>query len=397
MTPRSSSPAADRSRRSATVVGVAVAVVGLAMTAGTVALRTGTDVPTVLVLGVATWYLVGAAIVVRQGNSVVGWLFVTIGLTWTAGFATNVYTELSTTQPGPVLTWASWFGASFWIPAIGLPLVLILVFPTGRVPSPAWRPVLILILAGLLLGVARLAFASTLNASEASPEVSNPIGIKSLDRTEYGGEGPILLWMLASAVAALVSFVVRFRRSKDVERQQLKWMAYLGAPIFTAGWFIGITLSEMGYEIGEFIGGVTFAAIPLAALMAITRSRLYEIDRIVSRTVSYAVVTGALLLVYAGVVTSLTRLLPDSSNTLTVATATLAAAAAFRPLLARVQKAVDRRFDRARYDGRRTVDAFAGRLRDEVDANQVSEDLLAVVRDTVQPTGVGLWLRGSSP
>ncbi|HYO18077.1 MAG TPA: hypothetical protein VES02_05350, partial [Dermatophilaceae bacterium] len=309
----------------------------------------------------------------------------------------NVYTQLPTTQPGAALTLASWHGAWFFILGIGLPLVLILVFPTGRVPPPAWRPVLTFILVGYLLGVARLSLSSTVQGSDAAPEVSNPIGIKSLARTDYGGEGPILLWLLASAIAVLVSFAFRFRRSKEVERQQLKWMAYLGTPVFIAGWFLGLLLSERGFAIGGLIFGVAFTAIPFAALMAITRSRLYEIDRIVSRTASYAIVTGALLLVYAAVVTSLTRLLPDSSNTLTVATATLAAAATFRPLLTRVQKAVDRRFDRARYNGQRTVDAFASRLRDEVDADQVSEDLLTTVRDTVQPAGVGLWLRGNSP
>ena len=399
MTLRAPSRRAGARRMIGTVAGIVIAIVGLTATAVALVQSTRTqDHSAWILLGVAAWYLVGAAIVSRRRDVVVGWLFVAIGLLWTTGFLTSGYAELPTTSPGPALTWASWYSGWFWVPANMLPLVLILVFPTGRVPTPAWRPLLIFVLAGCVLGAVRMALAATLKASDLSPEVSNPIGIPGLARTAYGGESLISLWTLTSVFAVVTAFVVRFRRSKGVERQQLKWMALLGVPIFVAGLGIGIFLSELGFHPwGEIAGALGFAAIPFAALMAITRSQLYEIDRIVSRTASYAVVTGALLLVYAGVVTSLTRLLPDSSNTLTVATATLAAAAAFRPLLSRVQKAVDRRFDRARYDGERTVDAFAGRLRDEVDADQVSEDLLSVVRDTVQPAGVGLWLRGNSP
>jgi hypothetical protein len=394
MTEGASSPSPAETRRSTTVLGVFVALFGLTTTVVALALRIGTDVSAAIVLGVSTWYLVGAVIVARRGNNVVGWLFVAIGLLWTTGFASNVYTQLTTTQPGPGLTWASWYGAWFWIPGIGLPLVLILVFPTGRVPSPAWRPVLIFILVGCLLGSARLTLAATFQGSGAAPEVRNPIGISRLGRTEFGAEGPILLWLLAAAVATLASFVVRFRRSKAVERQQLKWMAYLGTPVFIVGWFIGITLSELGFEIGDFIGAVTFAAIPLAALMAITRSRLYEIDRILSRTASYAVVTGVLVGVYAVVVTSVTRLLPQTSSAFAVAAATLAAAAAFRPLLARVQQLVDRRFDRERFDGMRAAAAFSDGLRDETDPAVVATEMTAVVQRTLQPERLILWVPG---
>ena len=242
------------------------------------------------------------------------------------------------------------------------------------------------------VGVVRFALAETLQATSAAPEVTNPIGVPGLGRTDFGGEAPILVVLLGSLAAALVSFVVRFRRSNGVERQQLKWMAYLGTPLLVAGWFVGIWLSELGFRLGELIGALGFAAVPLAAFMAITRSRLYEIDRIFSRTASWAVVTGVLLVVYAVVVTSVTRLLPQTSGTFAVAAATLAAAAAFRPLLARVQQLVDRRFDRERFDGLRAAAVFSDQLRDETDPAVVVSEMTAVVQRTLQPERLILWV-----
>jgi hypothetical protein len=137
-------------------------------------------------------------------------------------------------------------------------------------------------------------------------------------------------------------------------------------------------------------------AIPVAIGIAVTRYRLYEIDRVVSRTTSYVVVTGFLVAVYAATVTAVSRLLPGTSSSFAVAAATLAAAALFRPVLTRVQRTVDHRFNRGQYDAQQTVDAFAGRLRDEVDPDEVSADLLAVLSRTVEPRGVALWVKDMS-
>ena len=248
-------------------VGVLIAGVGLTATAAALVLATHTqDSSATVLLGIAPWYLVGAAIVARRGDNVVGWLFVTIGLTWTTGFVASGYADLPSSAAGPALTWASWYGAWFWIPAIGLPLVLILVFPTGEVPSPAWRPVLIVMLVAFSVGVVRFALAETLQATSAAPEVTNPIGVPGLGRTDFGGEAPILVVLLGSLAAALVSFVVRFRRSNGVERQQLKWMAYLGTPLLVAGWFVGIWLSELGFRLGELIGAARVRCRPARCL-----------------------------------------------------------------------------------------------------------------------------------
>jgi peptidoglycan/LPS O-acetylase OafA/YrhL len=185
------------------------------------------------------------------------------------------------------------------------------------------------------------------------------------------------------------SVALRWRRSSGIERLQLRW--FLAAVVAVAIGFL-LTFHNSGANAAF---GFTVSLIPIACGVAILRYRLYDIDRIISRAASYAIVTGVLLVTYALVVTSVTRLMPDAS-TLAVAAATLSAAALARPLYRRVQQAVDRRFNRARYDAQHTVDDFGARLRHEVDTDLVAGDLLGVVRLTLQPAGVALWLRGRS-
>jgi hypothetical protein len=196
--------------------------------------------------------------------------------------------------------------------------------------------------------------------------------------------GPVLLMLPLGALGGLLSLGLRHRRARGVERQQVTWLLY-SAGLVVALWGATFLMGDVAFLVGLVMPA-------LAIGVALLRYRLYDIDRIVSRTVSYAVLSALLAAPYVLVVTGASRLV--GSNQLAVALATLAAAAAFNPLRRRVQDRVDRRFNRARYDATRTVEAFTHRLREEIDLQSVREDLLAVVTQTVQPTSVSLWLRG---
>jgi hypothetical protein len=213
--------------------------------------------------------------------------------------------------------------------------------------------------------------------------------------TEIGvnvGGGLLILPM----AAAVVGILLRLRSVSGVERQQLRWIAS-GAAMAISGVLVFPLAEVFGWADAfvTLVFVVGFSCLPLSFTVAILRYRLYDLDRILSRTVTYAAVTGLLVAAYAALVTAASHLTPSSSS-LSVAASTLAVAALFQPLRRRVQASVDRRFNRTRYDAARTVEQFRLRLRDEVELEAVRTDLLAVVRQTVQPEGAGLWLRGSA-
>jgi hypothetical protein len=371
--------------------GALIAAVGLVFTVVGLAPIIGDESQGWLLLGVAPWFLVGAFVVsVRPGN-VMGWLFAAVGLLWASGTVAGALAEQSGLLNTTLHAWLSWYASWYWIAAIGLQLVTLMLFPTGRALSPGWRPALFVVSAGLAVAVGRMALASSVQATRDAPVFANPIGLDALSGVQQADEGPILAFLLISALVALASFIVRFRRSRGVERQQLKWMA-LAAPILVLGWMAGgvfeavPALSALSYLVASL-------AVPLAAGMAISRSRLYDIDRIISRTTSYALVTGAMVVVYVVAVTSASRLFPDADS-LGVAAATLLAAAVFRPLFTRVQRVVDRRFDREQYNAEQAAEQFAARLRDEVDPEAVTSQLLDVVQQSLQPAAVGVVMVG---
>jgi hypothetical protein len=196
---------------------------------------------------------------------------------------------------------------------------------------------------------------------------------------------------LAVPVAA-VAVALRFRRARGVERQQLRWLGLAGgvAALAVVGSFVGARTGQV--PVRDWLAGACVALVPLAIAAAILRYRLYDLDRIVSRTLAYGLLTVLLGLAYAAVVLGLGRLLPHGSS-LVVAGATLAVAAVFQPARRRIQGAVDRRFNRRRHDAARTIAAFSTRLRDQVDLDTLTAELLAVVDQTMQPTQVSLWRR----
>lgn len=374
----------------AALVAAALVLVALATASGSSAPSLG------VVAAMLPWVLVGAFIVATETRNPIGWLFATVGLLWLLGEVAYDWALTASDPSSLLLRYASWYSDSYWIPGLGLLLIAVMLFPTGRLPSRAWRPVFVLALMGLLLAFGRTALAESVQAGDDGLVVDNPIGLEAIGFVATGDEIPILLCLFAVALTAVVCFIVRFRRSRGVERQQLKWMA-LAVPAMVAGWVLA-GFAEPWPLASEVIRFGSIVLVPIAAGFAITRFHLYDVDQVISRTTAYALVTGVLLVVYVAVVASLTTLIPTSDSTgepesWVVGVATLAAATAFRPVLRWAQTLVDRRFNREQYDAQRAVQSFADQLRDAVDPREVVDELLSVVDRTVAPTDVRLWIR----
>jgi hypothetical protein len=273
-----------------------------------------------------------------------------------------------------------------WATCLGFVLLLT---PTGSLPSPRWRWLAVGMVAALLLAVVSTAL---LPLDPPYQSVVNPLAVSAL-------AGPLRIVNGVSWLATILvvpvgawSLVVRFRRARGTERQQLRWLA-LAAVLVTIGVLAAAALAPTGNEL--LLGWLTAACVallPLATGAAILRYRLYDLDRIISRTLAYGLLTLLLGGGYAAVVLGLGQLLGRQSS-LVVAGATLAVAALFRPARRRVQQAVDRRFDRRRYDAAQTIAAFSARLRQQVDLDTLTVELLSVVDQTMQPTQASLWLR----
>jgi ABC-type multidrug transport system fused ATPase/permease subunit len=327
--------------------------------------------------------LLGAVVAAHRPDNPIGWLFLAIGLSGALGVVSNEYVNYTlVTAPGALPGLSAWT----WWPAYGLVPLVLLIFPDGRLPSPRWRWAAWLAAGGvavMTLGIA----ASTLD---------DPVQF-ALSEEEPGGLPALVLAVsvIAAAVsflAALVSLVLRWRRAWGNEREQLKWVAFTGALALAANLVLQI------FQLPG-LGLVGVVLVPVGAAIAILRYRLYDIDRIISRTLAYGLLTALLGMVYVAGVFGFGRLLNPGGqpSELAVAASTLAVAALFQPARRRVQAAVDRRFNRARYDAARTVETFSARLRDEIDLDTLSTELLAVINQAMQPTRVSLWLRPNAP
>jgi hypothetical protein len=354
-----------------------------------------------LTLAFTAFMVVGAVIVAHRPSNAIGWLFSAIGLLTATGTLAVDYAEYAyVTRPGSlpgaiVAIWYSWW----WLPMFALILVFTpLLFPTGRLLSARWRPVAVAAAVATVLIAVGGALEPTLKLQNEDYTVDNPIGLRVVPDEEAGLVGGVLFGVLAfCAVAALVSLVLRFRRSRGVERQQLKWFTYAAA---LAILFEVVPTPQLEGEVHDVLFGLTFAFIPVAAGTAILRYRLYDIDRLIHRTLVYGLLTALLGLAYAGVVLGLGQLFENDVTryppSWLVAGATLAVAALFQPARRRIQAVVDRRFNRRRYNAAKTVEAFGLRLRDEVDLDALAAELLTVVDQTMQPTRTSLWLRQSA-
>jgi hypothetical protein len=314
------------------------------------------------------------------------------------GFASEYAIYGLITHPGgaPGAAALAWFtGWAIAIP-LGLLAALLLLFPTGRPPSPRWRWWL------WVAGIGNLLYV--LSALWAWPQ--RGADLLRLDGSEPAGIPGVLFIIGATAgpvavVAAGVSVLVRFRRARGAERQQIKWLLYTVLTVILGYPLMVVAMTALGYS-SELAGDVSvsllIAPVPLAVGLAILRFRLYDIDRLINRTVVYGLLTVILGLCYAAgslvfVLVAGTGADPPSWL---VAAATLAAAAIFRPARRRIQAAVDRRFNRRKYNSAQTIQAFSTRLRDQIDLGTLSTELLAVVDQTMQPTRVSLWLLPST-
>jgi hypothetical protein len=286
-----------------------------------------------------------------------------------------------------------------WTPGLVLFAAVILLFPDGRMPSPFWRWAVRLFWAVYAVQLAAL-MAVTADALAAHPIGVDASGGLSATDNPVGWFAVVqhstLLLILAMALGFIIRQLLSWRRASGERRQQLKWLAS-GAAITIASVVAALVFATTGPapEVEVWVDNFLWfglAALPVSMGVAILRYRLYEIDRIISRTLAYTVVTGLLVAAYAGLVLLSTHVLALSSS-VAVAASTLAAAAAFSPLRRRVQRIVDHRFNRARYDADVTVAAFAGRLQDEVDLDSVRADLAGVVTSTLEPAHLSVWLR----
>jgi hypothetical protein len=350
----------------------------------------------VLELAVLLFGWFGALIISRHPRHPIGWILCAFGLVAGMAAFTSEYAIYGLrSHPGAVPGGAALAWIAAWMFPFYLALLagLLLLFPTGRPPSPRWRWVLWS--AGIDNALAVVSLVSSLwprrglaLLQRGGPEAGGVLG--TLYNVGY--------WVaLVAVLAAVASLVVRLRRARGVERQQLKWVVYA---VVMAGCFTLLMEAPNLIDRSELAADVMYALlialIPVPVGMAILRYRLYDIDRLINRTLVYGLLTALLAGVYAGAVLVLGQVfgaVGGDPPSWAVAGATLAVAALFQPARRRIQQVVDRRFNRRKYDAAKTVEAFSVRLRDELDLDALTAELLAVVNQTMQPTGVWLWLR----
>ena len=338
--------------------------------------------------------LVGALLTRRRPGHPVGWIFAAAGMLAAVDFASFEYALAAVVghRDLPAGEYVGWLQLWIWVPFVALITVYLpLLFPDGRLPGPRWRPVSWAAAGCGVIAASGLAIAPGVVVNLRA--LRNPFGIHpaAVSNTAIAVG---LAGLLGCVVVAVWSLLVRARRGTSVERQQIKWLAYAGCLV--AATLVPSTILSLSTgtaaRIAEGALMIAIVTVPVAVAVAVLKYRLYEIDRIISRTLAYVVVTGLMAGVYAGLVLLATRVLGVTTPP-AVAAATLAAAALFNPLRHWVQRVVDRRFNRARYDADKTVAAFASRLQDAVDLDAVQADLVGVVQHALEPAHIAVWIR----
>jgi hypothetical protein len=353
------------------------------------------------------WLAVGSVLILRRPDNAVGWVFSLGVLAWVTSGVLGLYASYGFWQSPielPGLRVAYWLSTWTWVPGLILvPTLGVLLFPAGRLPSRRWRPVAWAALVGTGLLMAQYTMVSWIGNDEfppPAPGVENPLHVPGL--APYL-EAVVLaggVLIIPAVLASFASLVVRFRRAVGVERQQLRWVTF-AVTVSIVLYLSGPLLVQLPLVNWAALSSVAFNLFPIAMGVAVLRYRLFEIDRVISRTVSYALVTLLLAGVYVVGVVGLGALARGLGLTqggdLVVAASTLAVAALFHPVRRRVQGVVDHRFDRAHYDAARTVDAFGQRLRDEVDLEALSDELRVVAVRCLAPAHASLFLMRGRP
>src|SRR5215211_191559 len=347
------------------------------------------------VLGAVSTATVGAVVASRRPRHPVGWLLLALGLSLTAAGVTLASTNYGVAHAAPAAGLVARYVPATIVVAMACNGLILLLTPTGRLPSPRWRWWARIIAATpvVLLGVVTLSPRPGDRLIEA---VDSPLDLRTLDgalRIAYQAAAAVIIPAFVGAAGSLVG---RFRRACGVERQQLRWVALATVLIALLAVVNLAALASGAYALAPLVGGLNPPILSAGVGAAILRYRLYDLDRIISRTLAYGLLTLLLGGGYAVVVLGLGQLLGRESP-LVVAAATLAVAAVFQPARRRVQAVVDRRFNRRRHDTTRIIEGFGTRLRHQVDLGTLTADLLAVVDQTMQPTQASLWLRPPPP
>ena len=356
--------------------------------------------------------LVGALIASRRPENPIGWLCLADGFLWMTTSMLDYYSVYGMAKPGslPFPLGAAAINNWLWVPSVGLLATYVfLLFPNGRLTSRRWRP--LAWLCGVVIVSVSIGVMLSPESLDMPRGIRNPFGLEAapwVTTVAYAILPLLPLCMFASAV----SLVLRYRRSKGDVRQQIKWIAF-AASLVALTYLIAMVASFVHpSEAWTTVGSVwwlnlltiaallSFVTIPIAVGFAVLKYRLYDIDLIINRTLVYGSLTVTLVALYFGGIVVLQRvfvLLTGQQSTLAVVASTLLIAALFTPLRQRIQSFIDRRFYRSKYDAAKTLEAFSVQLRDETDLDALSDDLVGVVRETMQPAYVSLWLRPALP
>jgi hypothetical protein len=361
--------------------------------------------------------VVGALIASRLPRNPIGWICLTDGLLWMFLGITDSYYRYGAANPGTIpypVAIGTLGNQWLWMPTVGLlGIYLILLFPDGRLPSRRWRP--LAWFSGVMIVLLSVTEGLAPGPLENQGGVRNPFGLE-----EYPWLADVALVMLPllplCILVSAVSLVLRYRRSGGEVRQQIKWIAFVASfaglvyliamvsQLFLAPMMVGeggrLPPLPLWFELLTSVAVLGFAGVPVAIGFAILKYRLYDIDLLINRTLVYSALTATLVGVYVGsivVLQGLLRALTGQESQLAIVASTLAVAALFNPLRRRIQGFIDRRFYRRKYDGRKSLEAFSAKLRDETDLDALRDDLVGVVKETIQPAHVSLWLRPELP
>ena len=354
-------------------------------------------------LAVVASALVGAVVASHRPRNPIGWFFLASAACFAASEATFRYAVYGiVVAPGslPGAEAMVWPQTWLWAPGVALVVVFLpLYFPDGHLLSPRWRPVLWLAVSYSVVTAVITAFAPGEVSDVAG--VTNPLGVEAL-RSAFGTVDAFMVWSFPVVIlACIASLVVRFWRSRDEECQQMKWLTYSVAALLAMILLTNVldAADSALYAVADILTSVVFAGIPVATGFAVLKYRLYDIDVVINRTLVYGTLTAMLVAVYFGGIVLMQRVfvaLTGQQSTLAVVASTLLIAALFTPLRRNIQGFIDRRFYRKKYDVRKTLEAFSNKLRDETNLQALDDDLVGVVRETMQPAHVSLWLRPST-
>jgi len=333
---------------------------------------------------------IGVIVVTRRPSNVIGWLLLADGLVWCItelAIEYSVYAVVGRPDPLPYGLFAAWLCSWTWTVGVGVYPILLALFPDGRMDRTRRAFTAVGILVGALLA---LEFAVRPGPLQLAAFVDNPFTPVPQSMVDVIGAASLAI-TFPLGIAVVGRIVQRFRRSAGIEREQIKWLAFAALPILILG---PLSSFVPGKPI-QILSAISQVGLPTAVAIAVLRYRLYDIDVLINRTLVYGATTAGIAVgFFAGVIVFQALLSPITSGSeVAVAISTLASVALFQPLRGRVQRAVDHRFYRSRYDAARTVDAFSVRLRDQVALEAVREDLLGAVRETVQPAHASVWLR----